>query len=180
MIELRQNFTLSQATFINFICLSEAEKEIVHQWRNHPDIRKWMRNNQIIEFSEHLDFIRRLENDNKNFYWLAKNKDLRMGVTYLNNVELSNKSAYLGIYSNPQLQGTGHIMMESIKELSFGLCGLNKLKVEVMEINQKAINFYEKSGFTQRDLDCKKIIRNGKRYNVLFMDITNNQTTRIL
>lgn len=179
MIELRRNFVLSQTTFINFINLNEAEKEIVRQLRNHADIKKWMRKDNIIENGEHLNFMEKLKKDGRNFYWLVKSKNLNIGVVYMNNVDLSSKSAYMGIYANPRLRKAGRIVMESLKELSFGLYGLHKLKAEVMESNHRSINFYEKSGLIQKDQVCEGIDRDGKKYNVIFMEMANKQTTRV-
>jgi len=43
---------------LNFIDLELKEKEMILEWRNHPDIRKWMYNQDEIKFEEHLSFNR--------------------------------------------------------------------------------------------------------------------------
>ena len=36
---------------------TRKKKEMILKWRNHPDIRKWMYNQDEIKFEEHLNFI---------------------------------------------------------------------------------------------------------------------------
>jgi len=176
MIDLRQTFVLPAAIkLINFIFLSDEEKKTVYEWRTHPDIKKWMRTDGPISYNGHLEFIERLKTDKENFYWLVKNENRYIGVVYLNKIDLSEKSAYLGIYASPHLKGAGSLLMAGLKELSFGLCGLDILRLEVMELNIKAINFYEKSGFTRQGKVCGEILKEGKRYSIIRMQIMNKE-----
>ena len=93
MINLNQDFVLSKANLINFISLTSDDKEVVHQWRNHPDIRKWMRTDHIIEYEEHQGFIERLRNDEENYYVLVKRENQNKGVVYLTSVNSKKKTS---------------------------------------------------------------------------------------
>ena len=46
---------------LNFIDLELEEKEMILKWRNHPEIRKWMYNQDEIKLEEHLSFIESLK-----------------------------------------------------------------------------------------------------------------------
>ena len=57
---------------LNFIDLKLEEKEMILKWRNHPDIRKWMYNQDEIKFEEHLNFIDSLKLRKDKLYFLVK------------------------------------------------------------------------------------------------------------
>lgn len=172
MINFYQNFNLLGSELINFVNLAPDQRELVRNWRNHPEIKKWMRRDHIISRDEHLGFIERLKSDKKNFYWLVKDNGRNIGVIYLNNVDFKNKTAHLGIYVNPDILGVGSKLIGFLKELSFGVGGLSSLKLEVMENNLRAINFYKKHGFV---LDDNKkgalILRDGKQIQEIIMGL---------
>ena len=115
----------------------------------------------------------KLEEDNRNFYWLVKNKDEYLGVINLTLVDSNNKNAYLGIYSNPHLKGVGSSLMECLKKVAFDVAHLHTLKLEVIEDNEKALNFFKKAGFVNEGKLKDFVFKNGKYKNVIIMGIIN-------
>jgi len=179
MINLKKNFVLDDVVFINFLNLDKKEKEMVRNWRNHHDIRRWMYSNDIISRGEHIKFIKGLKEDNKNFYWLVKNKDGRcVGIIYLNRVDFNNKNAFLGIYSNPdcKLSGVGHLLIKCLKKLAFDTVQLHTLKLEVISNNKKAISFYQKSGFSEEGQLKEFVSRDKKWDDMVIMGIINRDS----
>lgn len=152
MISLKRDFELERIHILNFINLTEEEKEMVRNWRNNEAVKKWMHSKHAISREEHRDFIEKLKNDDRNYYWLLKdNLNRYVGVVYLNKVDSINKYAYLGIYKNPDsaLAGAGRILMKCLKEITFDMADLKTLKLEVMNDNTGAIRFFKKSGFKE-------------------------------
>ena len=142
--------SLRKGMLINFINLTDEEMEMVRSWRNNENVRKWMHANHVISRKEHLDFIERLRGDSKNFYWLLKDRlGKYIGVIYLNKENLESNSAYLGIYKNPNYKshGVGHLLMECLKKLTFDIALIPTLKLEGMNNNKHAVNFFKKQGF---------------------------------
>ena len=177
MIELQSNFAINGAETINFLKLSSDEREMVLNWRNHEDIRKWMYSYDIISLNEHINFIDNLVEDATNFYWVVKNKDgFYLGTIYLNKTDFKNRHAYIGIYSNPynKIKNKGILMIQCIKKLAFEIAGLHTLKLEVIDNNQKAINFYTKSGFTEEGRLKEFVFNDEQWHDVIIMGIVNN------
>lgn len=88
--------------FKNFICLSDDEKKLVLEWRNSPDIRRWMYNRSIITIDDHLAFIEGLKTKSDRYYWLVFNeKDKPIGVFNIINVDVDNNKAETGSYAKP-------------------------------------------------------------------------------
>ncbi len=176
MINLRANFILGDFTVINFVNFTDKEVEIVRNWRNNEKVRKWMYSDQTITNEEHSLFIDRLQLDDKNFYWMTKdNKGNYIGVIYLNRVDFINKNAFIGIYSDPdnRISGAGNLLIECIKKLAFDKAELHTLKLEVIDNNERAINFYKKSGFEEEGRLREFVFKNGKWLDVIVMGIIN-------
>ena len=178
MMDLRRDFKFEDILLINFMNLGDKEKEIVREWRNNVDIRKWMYSDHIISQEEHVRFIEELKIDNKNSYWLAGDKDGEyLGIISLNRVDLSNKNAYLGIYTNPYnvKRGTGYALIECLKVLAFDIANLHTLKLEVIEKNKRAISFYKKAGFSKEGILRDFVFKDGKWCDVIVMGIINRK-----
>ena len=177
MIDPRDNYDMNDVEIINFLNLSSEEREIVLDWRNHENIRKWMYSDNIISLDEHINFIDQLVRDTNNFYWVVKNKDgLYLGTIYLNRTDFKNKHAYIGIYVNPynEIKNKGYLLIQSIKSLAFEIAGLHTLKLEVINNNRKAINFYKKSGFKEEGRLKEFVFKDEQWHDVIVMGIMNN------
>lgn len=160
--------------------LNDKEKEMVRNWRNNDVVRKWCYLEHIISVEEHYKFMKKLEEDNQNFYWLAESKNEYIGVVSFNRVDFKNKNAYLGIYSNPQLKGMGSLLMECLKRIAFDIVHLHTLKLDVLKDNKKAISFFEKSGFKKEGMLKEFVYKEGKYKNVVVMGLINKYENKNL
>lgn len=166
-----KDFIFGDTRLLNFLNIAASEKELVRSWRNNLKVRKWMHGGHIISKREHGIFLKRIKTDKNNFWWLVYSVDSPIGVTYLTRCDFHNKSAYLGLYTNPCLKGAGKVLMEALKKIAFGVFKLHSLRLEVLSNNDKAIGFYKKQGFKEegRLKDC--VLRNGKWIDILVMGI---------
>ena len=145
---------------LNFIDLKLEEKEMILKWRNHPDIRKWMYNQDEIKFEEHLNFIDSLKLRKDKLYFLVKKEDDFIGV--IDFTQLVNKeSVHMGIYSNPNINGNGKILLNKIIDYSFNNLKVKRVFSEVFAENDKAYNLYKKFNFkaiSEKIVNNKKVI----------------------
>ena len=143
---------------LNFIDLEQKEKEMILVWRNHPEIRKWMYNQDEIKLDEHLSFIDSLQSRKDKLYFLVKKKDEFIGV--IDFTQLVEKiSVHMGIYSNPNIKGNGKILLNKIIDYSFNNLKVKRIFSEVFAENDKAHNLYKKFNF--KDIS-EKIVNNKK------------------
>lgn len=167
---MNKNIIIKDYLLINFSNLSEDESLMVLSWRNSELVRKYMFNKNIITQSEHKLFINKLSNDTKNVYYLIKDNrnNIYIGVIYLNNM---NKNAYLGIYKNPEIKNLGNILIKLLFDISWNYFNLDVLKLEVIEDNKKAIDFYIKFGFEIKNIyESNKLIDKTKK--IILMEIS--------
>ncbi len=177
MLNLKSNFFLENVSAFNFIFLTSEDLEIVRNWRNNENIRKWFYTDHMISNDEHQKFIEKLKNDNHNYYWLVKQNNDYLGVVSLNKFDSKNKNSYLGIYANPDnpQKGIGSVLGNFLLHIAFNIANLHTLKLEVLENNLKAINFYKKLGFIEEGIIREIIYKSDKWVNVIIMGIINNE-----
>ncbi|EKD69389.1 MAG: hypothetical protein ACD_47C00143G0002 [uncultured bacterium] len=175
---LRKDILINEYILVNFINLSGDEKLEILKWRNDDKIRKWMFNDKVIEAGNHLKFIDNLNNDDKNFYWrVSDSNGLKYGVISLNKLDIENGNSYLGIYKNPYLDkhGAGMTLMKALFHAAFNIIGLHTLKLEVTADNERAINFYHKTGFCKEGRLRNFLNKHGRRHDVVVMGITRGE-----
>lgn len=92
-----------------------------------------------------------------------------LGVVCLNQIDLANKNAFLGIYSNFSENPTannGAYLLKMLKFIAFSELNLHILYAKVLSTNSRALRFYDKNGF----VCCGKLIEAIKD-NEKFMDL---------
>ena len=103
--ELHQSFVDDEVQFIHFSKLDKTLVWEVLAWRNHPEIRKWMYNKNIISGRDHLQFLRLLPQQRQRYYWLVKKGDRNWGVVDLSSYK--NGESEWGFYLNRAYMGSG-------------------------------------------------------------------------
>lgn len=145
---------------LNFTTLNKTQKELVLSWRNHPDIRKWMMDDNVITLENHLHFIDLLNTKTDRCYFLVQKDFEYIGVIDLTAIHMDY--AELGIYANPSMCGVGNILMNSLIDYAKEL-GITKLVANVYSTNVRAKNLYERFHFIQ----TKQIQDHNKKINTL-------------
>lgn len=132
---------------INFIDLTLEEKKLVLKWRNNPIIKRWMFDKKEINLTTHLNYIESLVNHKNKIYFVVKQGDRYIGVIDFTNINYIDLFATIGIYSNPDLNKMGDILLKKIISYGFDTIKLKTLYCEVYESNTKAIKLYERFDF---------------------------------
>lgn len=134
---------------INFTVLPRTTVERVLEYRNHPEIRQWMKNRDVIKLQDHLDFVEKLNFYQHDRYWLVRedNKAIDLGVVYLS--EITEVDAEFGIYANPLRMGngTGTRLANLDLHIAFQRLRLQTLRLKVLPQNSRAIRLYGQLGF---------------------------------
>lgn len=156
---------MNNIELINFTELNLSEVKMVLKWRNNPDVRKWMYNQDEILLENHLAFIKSLKSKKDKLYFLVKKDNEYIGVIDFNNIK--DQSLIIGIYTNPSIKGFGKILLENIINYSFDVLKVKKIFSEVFSENTKAYELYKKYNFIKTDI---KIVNNKE---VICMELKN-------
>jgi len=148
-------------TYINFTTLSEAQKAMILEWRNHPNVRAYMYNTGVISQKTHLEFIESLKTKENKRYFVVQKEHENIGV--IDFTDITPTSATMGIYANPCLsqKGIGSILLQAIVDYAFDILKVQTLKAEVFATNAKAKTLYKKFGFRamgQKSVNGKEVI----------------------
>lgn len=173
-MDYKKNLNIEKFELINFLNITDIEQELIRNWRNDKNIRKWMYSDHIITKEEHINFLEKIKNDNKNLYWILKEQDKYLGVICINKIDFNNKNAYFGLYSNPDAVylGLGRVMDKISIDLAFKILNLNTLKLEVIESNKQVINLHKKMGFLEEGRLKEFVYRDDKWQDVVIMGMT--------
>ena len=161
--EIEKFLVTTTITTVNFPDMNDKEKRMVLEWRNHPDVRRWMFNDSPIPYQEHLRFIESLEKYRESVYMLVKEKKRPIGVIDLTKIDRKEGSAHIGIYGNPFLHGKGSLLMATLIRHAYDKLSLKKLIAEVFVENDRALRLYSRYGF--KIIDEEK--RNGHRIKIM-------------
>ena len=154
-----------EVNLCNYINLNENDKIIALSMRNHPEIKKWMHNQDSISNATHCEFVKSLENKIDRRYYLVKQNNIIIGSINFSEINLYN-SVEFGIYTNPflQLKGAGRLLESAASQYAFIELNVKIIKLEVFSDNERAIHFYNKCGF--KLIDTKKV----NHKNIMYME----------
>lgn len=146
---------------IDFTMLSDEKALEILTWRNHPEVRKWMLNSDIISQDTHLEFVDSLRHDEVNKYFLLNKDRQEIGVIYFNDIH--NEECTLGLYVNPfkLKKGTGNILISTAIQYAFDSLNIKRIKLEVFSNNERAIALYKRHLFHEykrRQVNEKELI----------------------
>jgi UDP-4-amino-4,6-dideoxy-N-acetyl-beta-L-altrosamine N-acetyltransferase len=132
---------------LNFTTLDPQLLTMVLAWRNHSNIRRWMLNTDEISMENHVQFVESLKNRADKRYFLLQREDEYIGV--IDFTDMTDMSAEIGIYANPDMRGVGEALMKALVEYAFVTLHLTTLIATVFADNERAKHLYEKFDFTE-------------------------------
>lgn len=130
--------------------LQEADLSLVRQWRNHPDVRRYMYTQHEITETEHWDWFKRSHEDPRRHHMLAESKGYPFGFVSLQLEDAESHRATWGFYLAPEAaRGSGQALGNAALAYAFDQLGLHKLCGEALASNQRSLAFHERLGFTR-------------------------------
>lgn len=130
--------------------LQESDLTMVRQWRNHPDVRRFMYTQHEICEEEHRAWFQRASSDPHRHLLLAKRHDDAFGFITIQVVSAVAKRAEWGFYLAPDApRGSGQALGAAALEHAFHHLALHKLCGEALASNDRSIRFHERLGFTR-------------------------------
>ncbi len=161
--------------------VSDEEVQKFTEWMNDFQVTDYIgRTGQVITLSGEKEW---LENSAKNrekidfnIIELANNK--LIGTMGLMNFNWIERSAILGIFIGDEdyrSNGYGTEAIRLLLEYGFRYLNLHSIRLDLLEINERAHKCYLKCGFKDTGRNREEIFLNGKYYDRLHMDILENE-----
>ncbi|MEM7037357.1 MAG: UDP-4-amino-4,6-dideoxy-N-acetyl-beta-L-altrosamine N-acetyltransferase [Bacteroidota bacterium] len=150
--------------------LSEADLETVRNWRNSPEVARYMYTGNHITAAQQQAWFQRVNADPTKRFWMIEYAGRAVGVVNVVALHATHRSCHLGIYFGAQDirgKGLGRGTMRLLLARVFGELGMNKIVAEAFSWNGQAIALYEKMGFRQEGVFRQEIWKDGKFHDVV-------------
>ncbi len=151
-----------------------------------PIINSWRANRELIDY---LGAPYRYINEEVEQKWyenyistrdttirctIMNNNEEVIGLVSITNIDWVNRSGVLHVMigeSNNRGKGAGTYAVNEMVRHSLYDMNLNRLELSVLSMNQRAINLYEKVGFTKEGIKRRAVYKNGSFVDVVIMAI---------
>ena len=80
---------------VEFVKLSEIHLEMVRNWRNSPEVSKYMYTNQYISEQDQVSWFEKVKDDSTKAYWVIKIGDKYVGVVNLYDIMATGAKKYI-------------------------------------------------------------------------------------
>lgn len=112
-------------------------------------------------------------------FWIIKKNNVSVGYFRLSNYSSENKNIYIGADISEEFSGKG-IATESYKKFIpfiFEKYNLNKISLEVLSNNERAIHLYKKIGFKYEGTKRQEVLKQNKFIDSIIMSILKTEIT---
>ncbi|MCI2807802.1 UDP-4-amino-4,6-dideoxy-N-acetyl-beta-L-altrosamine N-acetyltransferase [Eoetvoesiella caeni] len=130
--------------------MTENDLELVLEWRNHIDIRRYMYTQHEISWDEHCQWFRRVSKDHTCHLLIYSNREnIPLGFLSFQCIN-GGPIAEWGFYVSPHgPQGTGVRLGTAALNYAFTQLKLHKVCGEALGFNERSIKFHQRLGFQQ-------------------------------
>lgn len=156
--------------------VTKADLQMIYTWRNKPEIRNLMFNDNKIEWGTHVNWFDSLKCDEKNDLKLFVEDNEPRGIVQINKINCIHQTAEWGFYiGDAYKKGLGTLLAYHSLNYIFDELNIRKLSAQVLSVNQKSFRYHRKVGFSQEGKLQQQIVRNDKFIDVyLFAQFNRN------
>ncbi len=159
--------------------LKEKDADFMLEWMHDEEIsRNFVFDAKSTTKEKALDFISKSQKDNKNLHFaIADKNDEYLGTISLKNIDLKNKNAEYAIGMRKKAIGTGAAAFatKQIANYAFEKLNIEKVYLNVLSDNLRAVCFYEKMGFVYEGELIKHVIKDGEHKNLKLFALFNDR-----
>ena len=160
---------------------TDEELEKFTEWMNDFQVTDYIgRSAQITTIPGEKEWLDRAakDNDNIKFNIVDLNNNKLIGTIGLEKFNWIARSAVVGIFigeSEYRSNGYGTEAINLLLEYGFKYLNLHSIRLDLLDINERAHKCYLKCGFKDTGKTRESIFLNGKYYDKLHMDIIENE-----
>ena len=173
---------LFKGKFIKLTAERDSDAEEMARWQENSDyLRKVDTDFALPKSSAALrEYDASKRNGSKNFEFRLRtlDDDTLIGFVALHSIEWNNQACLLAIgVGNPDHRGKGYgtDALNLILRYAFYELNMNRVGLDVISYNLKAIKAYEKVGFKTEGSMRSAVLRDGKKYDRVIMGILRDE-----
>lgn len=132
--------------------MTDQDIQQVLQWRNHPDIRRYMYTRHEITAEEHRHWFERASSDETQHLLVFELEDTPQGFVKFQVIPEGHVADW-GFYASPDAPpGTGKQLGHAALEYAFAMLRLHKVCGQALGFNERSIKFHLSLGFQREGL----------------------------
>jgi len=153
---------------IEFYRLTTDDLSFLNEVRNECAV-EYLHDSRIFTLEETIKWF----NEVKPVFWIIRLNGEKIGYFRTSNYSLVDESIYVGADLHKDFRGKGLAYESYCKFLPFlfNEFALNKIMLEVLNTNKRAISLYNKLGFKIDEIKIDEILKNGVFVNSIVMSI---------
>ena len=149
--------------------LAEEHRWQLLDWRNDPDVARYMYQSDPITREVHDAWFTRLLEAPDHLGWAVVMDDKPVGAAFVSRIDTGNRHAFWAFYlADPATRGrgVGSAVEYLVLEKAFTELKLHKLCCEVLSFNQAVVTMHKKFGFVEEGLLREHRRRDGEWLDV--------------
>lgn len=135
--------------------LAPPDRDRLLDWRNRPEVARFMYSDQVIDAAEHAAWFAGLAGDETRRYWVVELDGAPVGLANLTGIDRRNGRCSWAFYlADPAVRGRGLGLWVECAVLAyvFEALELDKLSCEVLAVNKAVCRLHESVGFQREGL----------------------------
>lgn len=141
----------SQPSHVTLRPLALADIIRVREWRNLPEVARYMYTDHEISEAEHASWFGKALDSPDRRYWIIELDSTPVGLANVYDINPSHRRAYWAFYlADPTVRGrgVGSATERFVLRWAFEELALNKLCCEVLGSNEGVVAMHQKFGFS--------------------------------
>jgi len=130
----------------------ESDLEQILEWRNNPDVCRYMYTQHEIILTEHTDWFKKVNSDSNHHLLVFEINDVASGFVNINKLAHGNIAEW-GFYVAPDSEkGTGKQLGITALNYAFQILELHKICGQALAYNIPSVRFHINLGFVQEGI----------------------------
>ena len=149
--------------------LLPSDEAQILEWRNRPEVGRYMLSGHHISADEHRRWFQGLAGDPRRRYWIITSDGVDIGVASVNDIDDRHRRCYWTFYvADPAARGkgVGSFVEYSILRWVFDERGLDKLCGEVLSFNEPVLRLHRSFGFREEGVLRRHVVKDGRAHDV--------------
>lgn len=169
---------------VHLVPLDVANAETVRRWILDPEVHRWMLSgHEDISPAEEIYFfeesLKAAAGGTAYRFEIHTNDDGRLlGICGLEHVDTKHRHAEAGIFLAPPSewrQGFGADALQALIAHGFEELGLHRISIGVFPENRRALELYERLGFTEVGRDRQSFLLHGSFHDLVRLDMLEDE-----
>jgi len=162
---------------VTFEKMQDRDLEMVREWRNRPEISKYMYSDDHISKTDQAKWFEGVRVSQRCEYYIINFDSSPIGLISFTNISKQDKSCEWAFYlTDERAKKTGVAIAAEYLALehSFNTLKLEKLKCAVLGFNEKIIALHKKFGFSEVDIHYNALKKGPDVHDIHYLEITHD------